>query len=50
MKQQVSLKEADMKIKEMPMDDRPREKMLLYGARSLSNSDLLALVIGSGTR
>ena len=38
MKQQVSLKEADMKIKEMPMDDRPREKMLLYGARSLSKS------------
>ena len=39
-----------MKIKDMPIDDRPREKMLLYGARALSNSDLLALVIGSGTR
>ena len=38
-----------MKIKEMPVDDRPREKMLLYGAGALSNSDLLALVIGSGT-
>lgn len=39
-----------MKIKEMPVDDRPREKMLLFGARSLSNSDLLALIIGSGIR
>lgn len=39
-----------MKIKEMPIDDRPREKMLLFGAKSLSNSDLLALVIGSGTK
>ncbi len=39
-----------MKIKEMPVDDRPREKMLLFGAGSLSNSDLLALIIGSGTR
>lgn len=38
-----------MKIKEMPYDDRPREKMMLYGPKSLSSSDLLALVIGSGT-
>ena len=50
MKQQVSLKEADMNIKEMPVDDRPREKMLRFGANALSSSDLLALVIGSGTR
>ena len=39
-----------MNIKEMPVDDRPREKMMRFGAAALSNSDLLALVIGSGTK
>lgn len=39
-----------MKIKEMPVDDRPREKMLTYGPEALSNSELLALVVGTGTR
>ena len=31
-------------------EDRPREKMLLKGIQSLSDSELLALLIGSGTR
>ncbi|OFY62982.1 MAG: hypothetical protein A3H98_01805 [Bacteroidetes bacterium RIFCSPLOWO2_02_FULL_36_8] len=31
-------------------DDRPREKLLLKGVRSLSNVELLALLIGSGTQ
>jgi len=39
-----------MNIKEMPVDDRPREKMMRFGAAALTNSDLLALVIGSGTK
>ncbi len=30
--------------------DRPREKMLLKGKSSLSNAELLAILIGSGTR
>ena len=38
-----------MKIKDLCPDDRPREKMLQSGARSLSNSELLAIMIGSGT-
>ena len=29
-------------------EDRPREKMLLHGAASLSNAELLAILIGSG--
>ncbi|MEW5894458.1 MAG: DNA repair protein RadC [Candidatus Omnitrophota bacterium] len=33
-----------------PVDDRPREKLLTRGARSLSNSELLAILIRSGTR
>ena len=38
-----------MKIKDLCPDDRPREKMLQSGARSLSNAELLAILIGSGT-
>lgn len=35
-------------IKEWPADERPREKMQACGAASLSNAELLALVIRSG--
>ena len=38
-----------MKIKELRPEDRPRERMLRLGARYLSSSDLLAILIGSGT-
>lgn len=31
-------------------DDRPREKLILKGKRALSDAELLAILIGSGTR
>lgn len=37
-------------IKFMAEEDRPREKLLLRGAGSLSNEELLAIFIGSGTK
>ncbi|WP_324823372.1 RadC family protein [Sinanaerobacter sp. ZZT-01] len=37
-------------IKEMPQEERPREKMMKYGVFSLSNVELLSILIGSGTR
>lgn len=37
-----------MKIKEWAEEDRPREKMLLKGVASLSDAELLAILIGSG--
>lgn len=37
-------------IKNWSEDDRPREKMLLKGAESLSNAELLAILINNGTR
>lgn len=37
-----------MKIKEWAEEDRPREKMLLKGVISLSDAELLAILIGSG--
>lgn len=37
-------------IKEMPADERPREKLVKYGADSLSDAELLALIIRIGNR
>jgi len=37
-------------ISSWPIDDRPREKLLKKGPRSLSNSELLAILIRTGTR
>jgi len=37
-------------IKNWSEDDRPREKMLLKGRQALSDSELLAIIIGSGSR
>lgn len=37
-------------IKEWNEDDRPREKLLNKGATSLTNAELLAILINSGTR
>ena len=37
-----------LRIKEWASEDRPREKMLLKGVSSLSDAELLAILIGSG--
>lgn len=37
-------------IKNWAEDDRPREKLLLNGKRALSDSELLAIIMGSGSR
>lgn len=37
-----------MSVNEMPKDEKPREKALNYGFNSLSNYELLAIIIGSG--
>lgn len=39
-----------IKIKDLPILDRPREKAKHYGIDKLNNSELLALIIGSGTK
>lgn len=38
-----------MSIKDWNIDERPREKLLSLGASSLSNEELLAVLIGMGT-
>lgn len=37
-----------LNIKQWDAEDRPREKMMRHGASSLSNAELLAILIGSG--
>jgi DNA repair protein RadC len=37
-----------LSIKEWAVEDRPREKMLAKGIRSLSEAELIAILIGSG--
>jgi DNA repair protein RadC len=37
-------------IREWPRGERPREKLLERGSHSLSDAELLALLLGSGTR
>ena len=36
-------------IKQMAAEDRPREKLMSRGEQALSNAELLAILIGSGT-
>ena len=38
------------RIKDWAEDDRPREKLIKSGERQLSNAELLAILIGTGTR
>ncbi|API90674.1 MULTISPECIES: RadC family protein [Virgibacillus] len=37
-------------IKDVPKDDRPRERLLKNGPAHVSNAELLAIILGSGTR
>ena len=37
-------------IKSWSLDDRPREKLIEKGAQTLSNAELLAILLGSGNR
>jgi DNA repair protein RadC len=44
------MQEHKYSIKHWAKDDRPREKLLLNGAETLSNSELLAILIHNGSR
>lgn len=39
-----------MKIKSIPINDRPRERLLNNGGSSLNNEELLSIILGSGNR
>lgn len=39
-----------IKMKDVPLAERPRERMLKYGESHLSNQEILAILISSGTK
>ncbi|MCI8620900.1 MAG: DNA repair protein RadC [Clostridia bacterium] len=39
-----------LKMKELPISERPYEKLEIYGAKKLSNAELLAIIIKTGTK
>lgn len=39
----------NLKIKDIPENERPKEKLLTYGAEVLNNSELLAIILRTGT-
>ena len=36
-------------VREMPTEERPRERLALYGAKSLSNTELIAILLRTGS-
>jgi len=38
------------KVKDLPLDDRPREKLLLRGAHNLSDAELIAILLRTGKK
>ncbi|AEE91685.1 putative DNA repair protein [Tepidanaerobacter acetatoxydans Re1] len=41
---------SDILIKDLPIEERPRERLQKYGAQALSDAELLAVLIRTGTR
>ena len=39
-----------VKIKDIPNEERPRERLILNGVESLNNEELLAIILKTGTR
>lgn len=39
-----------IKIKDIPLEERPRERLIKYGVESLNNEELLSILIGNGTK
>jgi DNA repair protein RadC len=39
-----------MKVKELPLDDRPREKLILRGVQNLSDAELIAILLRTGIK
>lgn len=40
----------NIKVNDLPKNERPQEKLVRYGVEKLSNAELLALVLRTGTR
>ena len=41
---------TNLKIQDLPNQERPRERLLTHGVQALSNAELLAIILGTGTK
>jgi DNA repair protein RadC len=49
MSEPVAVAGAPRRVRDLPPEDRPRERLARHGPGALSNRELLALVLGSGS-
>jgi len=47
---EAGLRWGGPRLLDLPAEDRPRERLLRHGPGALSNRELLAVVLGTGTR
>ena len=50
MTETISIACAPRRVRDLPAEDRPRERLARHGVVALSNRELLTLLIGSGSR
>ena len=41
---------SNVLIRQIPIEERPRERLVKYGAKSLSTEDLIAIIMKTGTK
>ena len=46
----MTVERYSLTIKELPTEERPRERLVKYGPEALSNAELLAIILRVGTR
>jgi len=46
----ITDKQYVMRVCDMPDEEKPREKLIAHGPRNLSIAELLAIVLGTGTK
>lgn len=50
MTESVRFASAPRRVRDLPAEDRPRERLARHGVTALSNRELLALLVGTGSR
>ena len=41
---------SNILIRQIPKEERPRERLIKYGAKNLSTEDLIAIILKTGTK
>jgi len=44
------MNESKIKIRDLPEEERPRERLAKYGPEALSNAELLAIILRTGMK